>query len=175
MDKISSFRDEYYFLSNFYEAPVTYNGLTYRNNEAAFQAQKTMDEKERILFTEMSAAQARSTGRRITLRKDWEDVKIGIMCDIVEAKFRQNPDLAEKLLATGDMYLEEGNTWGDRTWGSQHPVDVGSEPTGVKRRRVNGVGANNLGRILMETRTLMKIRTVLSQERDLSMSDIERD
>lgn len=188
MDKINSFRDEYYFLSNFYEAPVTYNGLTYQNNEAAFQAQKTVDEKERILFTEMSATQARSTGRRITLRKDWEDVKIGIMCDIVEAKFRQNPDLAEKLLATGDMYLEavrndksidlewhDGNTWGDRTWGSQHPVDVGSEPTGVKRRRVNGQGANNLGRILMEIRTLMKIRTVLSQERDLSMNDIERD
>ena len=77
MDKISSFRDEYYFLSNFYEAPVTYNGLTYQNNEAAFQAQKTVDEKERILFTEMSATQARSTGRRITLRKDWEDVKDG--------------------------------------------------------------------------------------------------
>ena len=152
MDKISSFRDEYFFLSNFYEAPVTYNGLTYQNNEAAFQAQKTVDEKEHILFTKMSATQARSTGRRITLRKDWENVKMGIMSKLVEAKFRQNPDLAEKLLATGDVYLEEGNTWGDRTWGV-----------------VNGVGANNLGRILME------IRTVLSQERDLSMDDIERD
>lgn len=152
MDKISSFRNEYYFLSNFYEAPVTYNGLTYRNNEAAFQAQKTVNEKERILFTEMSATQARSTGRRITLRKDWESVKMGVMRELVEAKFRQNSDLAEKLLATGNAYLEEGNTWGDRTWGT-----------------VNGQGANNLGRILME------IRTVSSQERDLSMNDIERD
>lgn len=152
MDKISSFRDEYYFLSNFYKAPVTYNGLTYRNNEAAYQAQKTMDENERKHFCFMNASEAKKTGRHVILRKDWENVKIGIMHELVEAKFRQNPDLAEKLLATGDMYLEEGNTWGDRTWGV-----------------VNGVGANNLGRILME------IRTVLSQERDLSMDDIERD
>lgn len=152
MTKINSFRKEFYYLSNFYETPVTYNGLTYQNNEAAFQAQKTLDEKERMLFTKMNPSEAKHAGRRVTLRKDWEDVKIDIMCDIVEAKFRQNPDLAKKLLTTGDMYLEEGNTWGDRTWGT-----------------VNGQGANNLGRILME------IRTILQLERDLSMDDIERD
>lgn len=152
MNEINSFRGKYYFLSNFYEAPVTYNGLTYQNNEAAFQAQKTLIESERKRFCSMNASEAKKTGRHVILRKDWEDVKIDIMRDIVEAKFRQNPDLAEKLLATGDAYLEEGNTWGDRTWGT-----------------VNGQGANNLGRILLE------VREELSQERDLSMSDIERD
>ena len=29
------------FLSNFYSSPVTYEGLTYLNNEAAFQSAKT--------------------------------------------------------------------------------------------------------------------------------------
>ena len=47
MNKINSFRDEYYFLSNFYECSVTYNGLTYKNNEAAFQAQKCINPKDR--------------------------------------------------------------------------------------------------------------------------------
>ena len=37
---ISEFRGEYYFLSNFYSAPVTYNGMCFENNEAAFQAAK---------------------------------------------------------------------------------------------------------------------------------------
>ena len=37
---ISEFRGEYYFLSNFYLAPVTYNGMRFENNEAAFQAAK---------------------------------------------------------------------------------------------------------------------------------------
>ena len=35
---INRFVDEYYFLSNFYECPVEYNGIVYGNNEAAFQA-----------------------------------------------------------------------------------------------------------------------------------------
>jgi len=29
MAKINSFRKEFYYLSNFYEIPVTYNGLTF--------------------------------------------------------------------------------------------------------------------------------------------------
>ena len=31
---IQKFRGEYFFLSNFYECPVTYKQLTYANNEA---------------------------------------------------------------------------------------------------------------------------------------------
>lgn len=44
---ISEFRGEYYFLSNFYSAPVTYNGMCFENNEAAFQAAKC---PERLLY-----------------------------------------------------------------------------------------------------------------------------
>lgn len=42
---INSFTGEYYFLSNFYMAPVSYNGWDYTNNEAAFQAQKTKNRR----------------------------------------------------------------------------------------------------------------------------------
>ena len=62
------------------------------------------------------------------------------MTDIVKAKFEQNEDLQKKLLATEDAYLEEGNTWGDRIWGT-----------------VNGVGANNLGEILMNVRKELQL------------------
>lgn len=65
------------------------------------------------------------------------------MKDVVEAKFSQNPDLAKKLLETEDAYLEEGNDWGDRIWGT-----------------VNGIGANNLGRILMEVREILKEKSI---------------
>ena len=37
---IDSFKGDYCFLSNFYEAKVTYEGITYLNNEAAFQSIK---------------------------------------------------------------------------------------------------------------------------------------
>lgn len=39
--KIDSFRGEHEFLSNFYPAPVEYNGHVFQNNEAAFQARAT--------------------------------------------------------------------------------------------------------------------------------------
>lgn len=133
--KIDSFRDKYFFLSNFYEASITYNELTYRNNEAAFQAQKCINPKDREAFTNLNPSEAKRKGRKVALRRDWEQVKISIMAEIVKAKFEQNKDLAQMLLDTNDAYLEEGNNWGDRIWGT-----------------VNGQGANNLGIILMNVR-----------------------
>lgn len=133
--KISDFRGKYFFLSNFYTAPVTYNGITYQNNEAAFQAQKTLERNLQYQFSQLNPSQAKKLGRKIPLRKDWEQVKYQIMYEIVKAKFEQNLALRESLLATGDAYLEEGNTWGDRIWGT-----------------VNGEGQNWLGKILMKVR-----------------------
>lgn len=133
---INSFTGDYYFLSNFYMAPVSYNGWDYTNNEAAFQAQKTKNRRLRFqLFSKASPSEAKAAGRKIDLRSDWEEVKDKVMYEIVLAKFTQNPDLKEKLLATGDEHLEEGNTWGDTTWGT-----------------VNGIGENRLGKILMKVR-----------------------
>ena len=101
MNKITSFRDEYAFLSNFYEIPVIYKGLTYQNSEAAFQAQKCVSEDERKDFTILTASQAKKAGRKVQLRPDWEQIKISEMLNIVRAKFRQNADLAKLLLHTG--------------------------------------------------------------------------
>lgn len=132
---INSFRGSYYFLSNFYTCPVTYDGITYENNEAAFQAQKCIDKAERYKFSNLNPTEAKHLGRKVNLRKDWEEVKFNIMKDLITAKFEQNADLREKLVSTGTEYLEEGNTWGDRVWGT-----------------VDGKGANLLGEILMEVR-----------------------
>ena len=135
MDTINRFRDEYFFLSNFYPAPVEYEGITYANSEAAFQAQKCADKKDRMRFAALSAGDAKRLGRRVSLRSDWEAVKVDIMKEIVHSKFTQNDDLKEKLIALQDVYLEEGNDWGDRIWGT-----------------VRGSGKNLLGKILMEVR-----------------------
>lgn len=37
MNKIDSFRGKNYYLNNFYERPVTYDVITYKNNEADYQ------------------------------------------------------------------------------------------------------------------------------------------
>lgn len=141
MNDITSFDGEYEFLSNFYNVPISYGGLVYGNAEAAYQAQKTLSDEERLAFTEYQAGKAKRMGRKINVRPDWEEVKVSVMREIVSAKFLQNPQLAEWLLATGDSNLIEGNTWHDTFWG----VDLET-----------GEGQNNLGKILMEVRTKLE-------------------
>lgn len=41
MDVIDEFKGKYYFLSNFYSAPVMYQGITYQNNEADFSSNES--------------------------------------------------------------------------------------------------------------------------------------
>lgn len=132
---IDSFRDEYYFLSNFYNAKIVFNGITYGNAESAYQAQKCVNDFDRILFCNLSGKEAKKKGRNVKLRSDWEDIKVSIMSQVVEAKFVQNPYLIGKLLSTGNRPLIEGNPWGDTFWGIS-----------------NGEGFNMLGRILMDLR-----------------------
>ena len=139
MNIIDKFKGDYFFLSNFANAPVSYKGITYKNNEAAFQAQKVLSLSEQQKFASLPPNLAKREGRRVTLRPDWEEVKYQIMYEICFAKFTQNKELRERLLATGDEYLEEGNTWGDRIWGT-----------------VNGQGNNWLGKILMQVRYEIK-------------------
>lgn len=137
--EIKRFRDEYYFLCNSFKAPVTLEGITYSNNEAAFQAYQTTDTALRETFSSLSAKAAKIEGRKLQYRSDWEDVKINIMYAIVIAKFTQNEDLKIALLATGDAYLENTGSWVNRIWGT-----------------INGVGNNYLGKILMNVRSKLR-------------------
>lgn len=105
-EAVTEFRGEFFFLSNFYYAPITYRGQRYANNEAAFQAQKTRNLRKQKEFT---------------------------------IENLQHPDLREKLLQTCCCPLFEGNTWGDRYWGT-----------------VNGYGENHLGIILMDIRAKLR-------------------
>ena len=138
---IKEFKNQYFFLSNFYECPIYYNKLVFCNAEAAFQAQKVIDEKEQYKFINLNASQARKLGKTITLREDWEEVKDNIMYEIVKRKFTVNKELKQKLIDTNDEELIEGNWWHDTYWG----VDSKT-----------GVGKNKLGKILMKVREEVK-------------------
>lgn len=66
------------------------------------------------------------------------------------AKFSQNPELMELLIATDNALLVEGNKWNDRYWG----VDVRT-----------GVGRNHLGKILMKIRSEQNVTAIATDGR----------
>lgn len=147
VNAISSFRGDYRFLSNFYPCDVQLDNITYSSTEHAYQAAKTTDPFWRKVFYQLplvSAGQAKRLGRELSLRNDWESVKLGIMEDLLRQKFNI-PDLKEKLLETETAQLIEGNNWGDVFWG----VD---DKKG---------GQNHLGKLLMKVRAEYKMSRVL--------------
>ncbi len=140
---ITSFRDQYEFLSNFYPSPVVLDGVTYPTLEHAFQAAKTLDPGYRqAICSADSPARAKRLGRMVPLRPDWERVKIDIMRSLLAQKFAPGSELEQKLVATQPEELIEGNTWGDRFWGA---VWINDKWTGL----------NWLGRLLMEIRAAL--------------------
>lgn len=148
MNKIDCFDREYAFLSNFYEAPFEKDGIVYPTNEHFFQAMKTLDPKERqAIATADTPGQAKRMGRSVELRPDWEQSKYQIMKKGLTLKFLTHKDLADKLIATGDAWLIEGNTWHDNTWGDCHCPQC-----------LLVDGKNWLGTLLMDLRRELKIR-----------------
>ena len=136
---IDSFREEFGFLSNFYESTIYVDGKRYPSVEHAYQAHKTLDEiSQKIIREAKTPGLAKKLGSAVQLRPDWESQKIALMRSFIKKKF-ENPFLRHLLLATGDAELIEGNTWNDVFWGV-----------------CRGKGQNWLGQILMETREEIK-------------------
>ena len=138
---IAVFDNEYAFLSNFYESPFEVDGITYPTVEHFFQAMKSKDvEGRKKIAAAPTPGKAKRLGRTIELRKDWEEIKDTVMWSGLRHKF-QIPKLREKLLATGNEELIEGNFWCDNTWGNCLCAECQDIP-----------GRNMLGMLLMKVR-----------------------
>lgn len=136
---IDIFRGEYRYLSNYYEAPVIFEGRLYMNSESAYQAAKIENNEDRWAFEDTPPNLAKKLGQKAHLREDWEDVKDEIMYRIVKDKFTRNIDLGKKLVETYPEELIEGNNWHDNYWGI------------CNCHRCKG-GLNKLGKILERVR-----------------------
>lgn len=133
--KIDSFRGEYRFLSNFWYAKTVYKGIEFPTSEHAYQAAKSSDERMwRYFATLETPGEAKKCGKMIDCRPDWEEVRVDIMLKLLQFKF-SDVSLMDKLVATGDAEIIEGNVWHDVFWGV-----------------CRGVGENRLGILLMGVR-----------------------
>jgi ribA/ribD-fused uncharacterized protein len=133
---IGPFTGPYRFLSNFFPVQIRFEGMCYPSVEHAFQAAKTTrpDERQRIRACP-TAAEAKQMGRDVSLRPDWETIKLGVMEHLLRQKFTTHAGLRQQLKATRPRALVEDTTWGDRYWGV-----------------CQGQGENHLGLLLMRLR-----------------------
>jgi predicted NAD-dependent protein-ADP-ribosyltransferase YbiA (DUF1768 family) len=132
--KILSFDGEERWLSNFWPCTVELYGEAYPSIEHAYQAAKALHPEDRKIFQspDMTAGQAKRSGRRLAMRLDWEVVKVPTMWNLIQQKYCSSSTLGHKLADLWDWHIEEGNTWGDTFWGV-----------------CRGRGDNRLGKLLM--------------------------
>ena len=144
---INFFKDEFRFLSNFASVTVFLDGWQFPSVEHAYVAAKTLDMITRHdIQCCPTAGKVKRLGRKIEIRPDWDEVKLDVMKNLTRQKFNQEP-FKSALLATGDVFIREGNNWGDQEWGQ------------TLNENGEWVGKNMLGKILMDLRAELRGNT----------------
>lgn len=104
-------RDEF---ANFLPCRIEKDGIVYPSAEHFFQAHKTLNPAQREAIAQANFNSVYMRGRRVTLRPDWEGVKLRVMLEAAELKYAQNPELGKALLETrGRMtFTPSAGFWG---------------------------------------------------------------
>lgn len=154
-ERVCFYEQDFYVLSNFSAFRVKWRGLMFDTSEAAYHWERfatgqggqspsigSMANRiaDQIRFAP-SAHEAFKLAQdnKSLQRKDWDDVKVTTMKQILHAKADQHEYVRRKLLATGDRMLIE-NSWRDSYWG------WGADESGI----------NMLGRLWMEVRSELR-------------------
>lgn len=138
MIEIPYYETSNFVLHNFSAHSIVYDGELYPTVEHAFHALKFKDDTLREqVRTCGSPLAAWKLGREFKSqrRKDWDDIKVGVLTELVRAKVTQHEDVRSALIATGDEVIVELNP-NDDFWGGG----------------ADGKGQNNAGKILMRVR-----------------------
>jgi len=139
-----SARGRHGYLANYSRHGIRLYGMHWRTVEHYFQAQKfSIGSKIRSnIRAAKTPAKAKEIAKRNAkfYRRDWPLIREDVMRRAIQAKFRQHPDLARKLLATGGARIVE------------HSIDDGYWGDGL-----DGKGLNRMGLLLMELRDQMSL------------------
>ena len=138
---ITEFQNEYRWLSNFAPVKIKLDGLEFPSVEHAYMSAKSDDVEWKKFCSNQNnkAGDVKRQSRNITLKKDWNEIKLKVMKECVNQKFSQEP-YRTKLLETGTQHIQEGNRWNDKFWG-----------VCLKTNK----GENHLGRLIMDVRSAL--------------------
>ena len=134
---------EFYIFDNFASFQVVWRGVRWATSEHAYQASHFFDTAPELAEEIRGATSAHDAYKLAKANSDkapdnWDEVKVGIMEEIVSCKLEQHPYIQQKLRQTGDVDIVEDSPkddfWG---WGA------------------NRDGRNELGKIWMRLRDAM--------------------
>ena len=152
-EQVLFYEQEFYVLSNFSSFTLYRRGIRFDTSEAAYHFEKFPDypDIQEAIRTAESAHEAFKIAEKhkACRRKDWDEVKIPIMKEILLSKASQHEYVRRKLLETGNRELVE-DSWRDNYWGWGPNKD----------------GKNMLGRLWMEVRS--ELRSPENGQSDLS-------
>ena len=146
-ERVCFYEQDFYVLSNFSSFRLQWGGFDFDTSEAAYHWEKFNHRAERAEDIRYEIRGARSAHdafkvaerNKIYRRTDWDEVKVGVMRDLLRAKVAQHEYVRRKLLDTGDRELVE-NSWRDDFWGWGPNQD----------------GQNMLGKLWMEVRAELR-------------------
>jgi ribA/ribD-fused uncharacterized protein len=136
--EIRGFFGPYRWLSNAEPCEVVFEGMKFPSSENAYQAAKC-DPATRRAFQECSPLEAIRLSSMLPVKnsEEWVRCRVDVMRTVLLSKFDVTPALRERLISTGNAYLEERLWWRDTFWG----FDVNLKQ-----------GENQLGHLLMQIR-----------------------
>lgn len=154
------FSSEYVFCSNLAPAKLKYEGVVYHSVEHAFQCTKVKDAGYTELADEIRGIRnpydVKRLGQSIQIKKSWKKKARGIMDDLIQLKFDQNPKLKEKLMEVPYKKFYEMTT--DKVWATGRKINKTDQEfsleslTGGKNFVGKAIGRVKNGYIIEEVR-----------------------
>ena len=143
------------YMSNFHEAPFTLNNENHKTGEHGLQMEKAWFHRDYNAVTAIrkasTPAEAKAIGGGITSLPEWNEYKYIAADKVSYARYTQNPELCERLCATGSCKLVEASP--DTDWG------IGVSIWDDQITDGEGEGENNFGK------STARVRARLQKER----------
>lgn len=138
--KIFFYPPEYYVFDNFSSFQVEYKGKIYPTSEHAYQSSIFINTDKELAERIRNAKSAHEAfklaeANKNKREKNWDDIKLKVMKEILICKVNQHEYVMKKLLQSEDREIVE-DSWRDSYWG-----------WGEDRK-----GENMLGKLWMEVR-----------------------
>ncbi len=146
LDAIGFYNREFYVFSNFSAEAIEFNGILYTTCEHAYQALKFIDTAPEIA-KQITRAKSPHEAKKIAERnrhlqaENWDDIKLGVMEELLRAKLAQHPYVRKKVLQTKEYSLCEDSPY-DSFWGVGPDLD----------------GQNQLGKLWIKLRNELQLQ-----------------